>query len=321
MNIYMAGFFQARINTTIFGLPSFLIRPSWLLESFHYMNGRTERALREGKYTMFLDSGAFSAFTQGATIDLRDYANYVQQNQDIIDMAANLDVIGAGNEQETYNNQKKLEQMDAWVVPVHHARDRDQWLERYLDEGYEYLALGGMVPENTAYLLEWLDHVWDKYLTNPDGSAKVKVHGFGLTSIQLMSRYPWESVDSTSWVLTSRFGQIYIDLDDAATNVKKIDFSARSMKRRDIDSWHFQSMTKPEQQQITERLQVLETRRVKYPQEEEELKKHVGWEQGWNPKCFAEQYGWRDNFNIAFFERMAAHAPTRFTKQQETLFT
>jgi hypothetical protein len=36
------------------------------------------------------------------------------------------------------------------------------------------------------------------------------VHGFGLTSLPLMLRYPWYSVDSTTWLMTSRMGSIYI---------------------------------------------------------------------------------------------------------------
>lgn len=317
MNLYMAGFFQARINTTIFGLPSFLIRPQWLLESFHYANVRLERALREGGFTIFLDSGAFSAFTQGSRIDIDAYAAYIKTNHDIIHQAASLDIIGRDSEAGTYANQKRLESLGCRVLPTHHARDRDEWLVRYLEDGYDYICLGGMVPENSRYLQIWLDHIFSKYLTNKDGTPKVKVHGFGLTSVPLINRYPWYSVDSTSWVLTSRFGQIYIDLP---SGVHKIDFSARSQKRRDIDSWHFLSLSKKQQEPIIERLAELEEIRVKYPQEEAQLKKATGWDQGWNTKCFAEQYGWRDNFNIAFFERMAASAPDRFIKQQETLF-
>jgi len=320
MHVYMAGFYQARINTTITGRPSFLIRPEYLLESYHYIDGnpRTERALREGKQTIFLDSGAFSAFTQGASINIERYAAYIKRNADFVHMAANLDVIG-GSEQQTYDNQKRLEDMGVEVVPVHHARDRDEWLVRYIQEGYEYIALGGMVPESTPYLLEWLDHVWGKYLTDDAGRPVVKVHGFGLTSNRLMTRYPWTSVDSTSWVLTSRFGQIYLDLDD--DTIIKVDFSDRSSKKREIDSWHWLSLTKHEQEKINTRLAHLEKIRVKYPEIEQQLEKATGWSQGWNAQCFSKQYGWRDNFNIAFFERMGRHSLQQFQIKQETLFT
>ena len=58
------------------------------------------------------------------------------------------------------------------VLPVHHVRDHDYWLRRYLDEGYQHICLGGMVGESTPTLRKWLDHVWDKYLTNSDDTPR-----------------------------------------------------------------------------------------------------------------------------------------------------
>ena len=52
------------------------------------------------------------------------------------------------------------------MLPVHHVRDKDYWLQRYLDEGYQHICLGGMVGESTATLRRWLDHVWHRYLTD-----------------------------------------------------------------------------------------------------------------------------------------------------------
>ena len=53
----------------------------------------------------------------------------------------------------------------------------------------------------------WLDDVWDK-LTNEDGSPKIRVHGFGMTAVALIFRYPWYSVDSTSWIKATANGAI-----------------------------------------------------------------------------------------------------------------
>ncbi len=184
------------------------------LESFHYLRRVSAAAkyYREKKKDIFLDSGAFSMFTQKIKVDLGEYASYIKKNQDIIHIASNLDEIGRGKEKESYRNQKTLERMGAKIQPVHHARDDDKWLLKYMAEGYDYIFLGGMVPETSKYLKEWLDHIFGKYLTRKDGSAKIKVHGFGLTTVDLMRRYPWYSVDSTSWVLAGRFGNIYLDL-------------------------------------------------------------------------------------------------------------
>jgi hypothetical protein len=67
-----------------------------------------------------------------------------------------------------------------------------------------------MVPISSPQLRIWLDRIWGKYLTHPDGTPKVRVHGFGLTSVPLMARYPWYSVDSSSWVQLGGMGNIFL---------------------------------------------------------------------------------------------------------------
>jgi hypothetical protein len=47
-------------------------------------------------------------------------------------------------------------------------------------------------------------------ITNAQGKALVKTHGFGVTSIPLMMRYPFHTVDSTSWVKSGGFGVISV---------------------------------------------------------------------------------------------------------------
>jgi hypothetical protein len=48
------------------------------------------------------------------------------------------------------------------------------------------------------------DEVWHYILSN---NPSLKVHGFGLTNIELMERYPWYSVDSSSFQGCRRFGR------------------------------------------------------------------------------------------------------------------
>jgi hypothetical protein len=333
MKIYIAGFYLAGRSRgeagTVYAQASGLSDPAHCLESFHYIgNDRTVlRLIEEDKRKVFLDSGAFSMFTQGVKVDLKQYARFIYRMQPIIEVTSNLDAIGEGKEQLSYDNQKQLE---SWlkpqgieVQPVHHVRDRDHWLQRYLDEGYDYIFLGGMVPENTATLRVWLDHVWHHYLTNPDGSPKVKVHGFGLTTLELMFRYPWYSVDSTSWVLASRFGGIYLDFPQPDGSVKdfKVDFSARSSKQRDINSWHYNSLDKFTQQKVLRRVAELEAERIKHPEIEARLEKYGGFKQGYCLEGLAQSYGWRDHFNINYFRRSQDRHVKTFKRTQETLFT
>lgn len=173
----------------------------WLIKDKGKMAGTN-------KVELFLDSGAYSAWSQNQPINIDDYIEFIKENIEVIDVYANLDVIGSA--EGTWENQRIMEDAGLSPLPTYHYGEDEKWLLRYLNKGYDYLALGGMVPINTRDLIPWLNGLFSKYLCDPKGMPKVKVHGFGLTSLSLMLRYPWWSVDSTSWVVTGRLGSIYI---------------------------------------------------------------------------------------------------------------
>jgi len=160
------------------------------------------------KVELFLDSGAFSAWTQGVEINIQDYINFIKENLNVIEVYANLDVIG--NAKNTWANQITMEKAGLNPVPIFHYGESIKWLQRILNKNYNYIGLGGMVGVKNDQLIKWLDPLFSNYLTDNKGIPIVKVHGFGLTSLKLLLRYPWYSVDSTSWVVTGRLGSIYI---------------------------------------------------------------------------------------------------------------
>lgn len=182
--------------------------PKFQLESYHYVNKDSfVRKMRRDGCRVFLDSGAFSAFTKGYEIDLKAYARYIHDNQDIIEVASVLDAIG--DPRGTWENQKRLESLDCAVLPCYHYGEPEGVLEYYI-KNYEYITIGGMVPVATPQLRIWLDRIWTQYLTDDTGKARLKVHGFGLTVPELMRRYPWYSVDSSSWVQIAANGGIFL---------------------------------------------------------------------------------------------------------------
>lgn len=186
-----------------------------ILESYHYVDKQkiVDDMRREGA-KVFLDSGAFSAWTLGAAIDLPGYCEYIKRNFDILRvehkdvMASVLDHIGdAKNGEGTYINQKHMEWHGVRPLPCFHKGDDERWLVQYLEDGYEYITLGGMVGSSVAQLKIWLDRMWDRYLA-PGGHPRVRVHGFGMTSVELMEYYPWYSIDSSSWIQMAAFGNV-----------------------------------------------------------------------------------------------------------------
>lgn len=179
-----------------------------ILESYHYVHKEQRvKEMRRDGVKVFLDSGAFSAMTQGVEIDLEGYCRYIHDNRDIVEVASVLD--GIGDPQKTYENQCAMEDAGTAPLPCFHYGEDERYLEYYVEK-YQYITLGGMVPIAKPSLRVWLDRIWGKYLTDAQGRARIKVHGFGLTSLSLMSRYPWYSVDSSSWQAYGSMGNILL---------------------------------------------------------------------------------------------------------------
>lgn len=229
-----------------------------LLESYHYVGKqRFVDAMRMDNVKVFLDSGAFSAFTLGVNIDLPTYCDYIKRNMDIwrvedgVVMASVLD--GIGDPLQTFRNQLNMEALGAKPLPCFHAGEDERYLEYYV-KNYEYITLGGMVGSSTKQLCIWLDRMWERYLTDGSGRPRLKVHGFGITAIPIMERYPWYSVDSSSWIQSAAFGGI------VTPKWGPLSVSDKSPSRHDAGQ-HVSTLTAIEQEQV---LQMLEQQGFTY---------------------------------------------------------
>ncbi len=224
----------------------------YILESYHYVYrpGALARIRNDG-IRVFLDSGAFSAFTQGIDVDLPAYCEYVKQNEDIIEVVDGVKCFsvldGIGDPQKTYDNQMEMERRGVVPLPCFHYGEDERWLEYYMAR-YPYITIGGMVPISTPQLYHWLDRIWEKYLTDGSGRPRVRVHGFGLTTMGLVERYPWFSVDSSSWVQVARNGGIILYPEARVVAVSK-----QSPARKDEDR-HIDSMNPAMREAIEKRL-------------------------------------------------------------------
>lgn len=239
MKLYLASVYGSKLNVggALWARMSQLERNVVLaqqhhLDSFHYVHRQLfVDIIRKDQKKIFLDSGAFTAFTKGAVIDLKTYCDYIRRNHDIIQVASVLDSIGDAH--GTYENQVKMEREGIRPLPCFHYGDDERYLEHYI-ANYEYITIGGMVPVRTPQLKLWLDRIWGKYLTDADGRPKLKVHGFGMTDVYLMERYPWYSVDSSTWVQSAFNGGVTVP---GYGNIAISDTSpARKVEGRHIDN-------------------------------------------------------------------------------------
>jgi hypothetical protein len=93
MRIYLAGLYTSNfdLHGRLFNRLTPAERAHRLavrhyLESYHYVgHGSHVARMRRDGVKVFLDSGAFSAFTKGVAVDLPAYCDYIQTNHDLIE--------------------------------------------------------------------------------------------------------------------------------------------------------------------------------------------------------------------------------------------
>jgi hypothetical protein len=220
-----------------------------ILESWHYVGKQSfVDHMRANGAQIFLDSGAFSAYTLGVDLSVEDYCNYIKRNEDIIRkedgvlMASVLD--GIGDPLQTYRNQLEMEARGVRPLPCFHFEEDSRYLDFYVNN-YEYITLGGMVGATTQQLRNWLDRVWENHLLDGAGRAKIKVHGFGITAVPLMEEYDWYSCDSSSWIQSAAFGSVIMPGASQSNPAWPLSVSAKSPSRHTAGQ-HATTMSPPE---------------------------------------------------------------------------
>lgn len=206
MKLYMAGYGDSHVKQFLCDERKEEIR---ILLSYYYMtkNTLTNTLAEKNSGDIFVDSGAFSAFTKKATIDLDDYCTFLKQHIDTVTVYAGLDVISDG--EASMVNQRLMEEQGLDPLPCFHYGEDFSFLETYMDE-YDYIAIGGLIAAGNRNIKPFLDKVFGEYICNKKGEPKVRIHGFAMTSPVLMARYPWYSVDSSSWNYGARNCFVYI---------------------------------------------------------------------------------------------------------------
>ena len=173
------------------------------------------------KIELMLDSGAFSAWMHGESLDLADYISYLKANRDLVALYVNMDVLpGRPGKKPTpaqveesaarsYDNLQVMKRAGLSPIPVFHGGERFEWLDRLIADGEPYI---GLAPNNLRLMREkkkWLDLCFTR-LTHKSGEPFVKTHGFGITTFSILFRYPWTTVDSTTWSVTPGLGRMIV---------------------------------------------------------------------------------------------------------------
>lgn len=176
---------------------------------------------------LFVDSSAYSAWTRNVDIDLDDYIGYLNENDGCFSVIASLDVIPASKGEFATRQQVIDASEQSWdnylymydkvwdkdkVIPVFHIGEPWSYLDKILAYRHpdgskvQYIGLGGLVGTHRNDRMKFMSQVFEriKKSSNPE----IKVHGFGVTDLLLLTQFPFTSADSTSAIITGAMGNI-----------------------------------------------------------------------------------------------------------------
>lgn len=151
---------------------------------------------KEMGFDILFDSGAFSLWRRGIPIDIQNYCKYLKMYG--IEKYIVLDKIG--DHIETMINQKIMEDAGMNPIPVYHLNSPIENLYE-ICERYPYVCLGGTVGSHISVRLNFFTEVF-KHFPNH------KFHGLGLTDARIIKKFPFYSIDSTTWLCAAKTGNI-----------------------------------------------------------------------------------------------------------------
>jgi hypothetical protein len=176
--------------------------------------------LAKDKVTLLLDSGAFTAWKRGASVDLKSYIRFCREHEERLYATVNLDVIPgspelpkADPEAAARGSDRNLQTMlDAGVknvIPVFHQFEPLRYLTKMVEAGHEYIGISPSDRQPTAQRMKWMDEVYT-LLSDSKGRPCVKTHAFGVTSYEVLYTYPFYTADSATWLLLPGHGRLQL---------------------------------------------------------------------------------------------------------------
>lgn len=220
-----------------------------------------------------IDSGAHSLYHKNVHNGSHDFSYYetkefwdyvdayaacIKENEHLVDTYVSVDVIY--NPELSWKVLKYLEEThDLHPLPVFHPGEPFSWLQKYCDN-YEYFGIGGLGQTTTKSRWKAVvgDPAWEM-ICDSKGMPRNKVHGFAMTSPDLIIEFPYFSVDSTSWMQFGKYGLIIVPKFKGGKYIYEesphiISVSARKKKKTEAE--HFEHLPKLEQHHILQYLEM-----------------------------------------------------------------
>lgn len=202
-----------------------------LLFSFAFIKNPARLVELLGAYKprrIILDSGAFSVWSNGGSIDIEEYAKFCVDFKALLDPEIELNIVNLDvlpgvwghvpakeeiekSAEQGWQNMLFLESKGLKVIHIFHQHEDFAILDK-LKKHSDYI---GISPDNSVSMkekLNWMNQVFS-YIKDDITKGSLRTHGFAVTSHKQLFNYPFYSVDSSSWVTPARYGRIPILTD------------------------------------------------------------------------------------------------------------
>ena len=211
-----------------------------ILVSYHYIKKPQELFKLLNGYEperIMIDSGAFSVWSNGGSINLENYAEFCVELKKILSSniefnIVNLDVLPgkwgfvpskeeiAKSAELGWKNMEYLESKGLKVIHIFHQHEDWSILDKLVKHS-DYIGISPANDVSNNEKQKWMKQVFSRI------KNKVKTHGFAVTSYNQLYNYPYYSADSSSWITPARYGMLPI-MTDA--------FQIKSFSYKDINN-------------------------------------------------------------------------------------
>lgn len=153
---------------------------------------------------LFLDSGAYSAYTQSVNIDLDEYIKFINEYGELFKYVSQLDVIGDGKRTlENYKYMKNKIKYKNKLLPIYQYNTNIKYFKKLTEYNEcDIIGIGGIADKSHKKRKRLLSKVINY--------NNCKLHLFGVTDFKLLNNFKKYiySFDSTSYILKGVMGKI-----------------------------------------------------------------------------------------------------------------
>lgn len=235
MKIYLAGLENGGSMSVV---RTGIIRDGFV--SYYYIRAKRKNKdllaeIRQNTKNIIIDSGAHTFFSElsdkGLSVSVhikrtktkdspeeyfKKYKNWLVENYDLFDYYVELDIGEIVGQDKVLQWREELKQANIYnkCITVMHPEvvDFNAFIATLEDSQSKYVALEGDRPKRPR--LQYNKYIKECY------NRGVKVHGFAMTKEDVYNKYPFYSVDSTSWKAGTMYGVQRVIVKNENKNIK-----------------------------------------------------------------------------------------------------